>query len=44
MTTNAPQVGQPAPDFVATLADGSTVRRRDFAGRPLLLIFLRHLA
>lgn len=36
--------GQPAPDFTTTLADGTTRRLADYRGRPLLLIFLRHLA
>jgi peroxiredoxin len=44
-TDNAiPLVGQPAPDFTVALSDGRTVGLADFRGRPLLLIFLRHLA
>ncbi len=39
-----PKTGDPAPDFSVTLADGSQARRADFAQRPLLLVFLRHLA
>ncbi len=39
-----PSFGQPAPDFSATLADGRPVQAADYGGRPLLLIFLRHLA
>ncbi len=39
-----PRVGQRAPDFKLLLTDDRTVSRDDFLGRPLLLIFLRHLA
>jgi peroxiredoxin len=38
------EIGQSAPDFHVQLADGRTVGRADFHGRPLVLIFLRHLA
>lgn len=36
--------GDPAPDFAALGPAQEPVRLADFAGRPLLLIFLRHLA
>lgn len=39
-----PKVAQPAPDFTVTLADSTRLQLGDFAHRPLLLIFLRHLA
>jgi len=39
-----PRVGQRAPDFKVLLPEERTVGREDFLGRPLLLIFLRHLA
>jgi peroxiredoxin len=34
------QLGTPAPDFALPDTDGRTVRLRDFAGKPLLVIFL----
>lgn len=34
----------PAADLTFVGPDGAAVRLRDFAGRPLLLLFLRHLA
>jgi hypothetical protein len=40
----APQVGDIIEDCAWARADGSTVRLSDFAGRPLAVIFLRHLA
>jgi len=36
--------GVEAPDFTVVRADGSRVGLADFAGRPLVLVFLRHLA
>ncbi len=33
-------LGSPAPDFALPDTDGKTVRRRDYAGRPILVIFL----
>ena len=33
-------LGTPAPDFALPDTDGRTVRRSDFAGKPLLVIFL----
>jgi len=36
-------VGDRAPDFTAELPGGEGFSLADFAGRPLLLIFLRHL-
>ena len=36
--------GDPAPDFGAVGPEGDTIRLGDHRGRPLLLIFLRHLA
>jgi peroxiredoxin len=38
------QTGDIVPDCTLTRADGTTVRLTDFAGRPLVVIFLRHLA
>ncbi len=43
-TMKLPKVGKEAPGFSATLENGSTVSVADYLGRPLLLIFLRHLA
>lgn len=34
-----PEVGQPAPDFALTDADGRTVKLADFAGRDVVLYF-----
>ncbi len=35
--------GDRAPDFTLDAVGGGPVSLRDFTGRPLLLIFLRHL-
>ncbi|HEY7676266.1 MAG TPA: hypothetical protein VIG69_04290 [Candidatus Methylomirabilis sp.] len=35
--------GDPAPDFTLEAVGGGRVCLRDFAGRSVLLIFLRHL-
>ena len=35
----APTVGQPAPDFTALTADGTTVKLSDFVGKPVWLTF-----
>jgi peroxiredoxin len=35
---------QPVEDFRFQHADGREVHLSDFAGKPLVLIFLRHLA
>src|SRR5205809_943142 len=35
-----PPLGTPAPDFSLPDTDGTAVRRSDFAGRPLLVVFL----
>jgi len=35
----APVVGQPAPDFVALAADGSSIRLSDLRGKPVWLTF-----
>jgi cytochrome oxidase Cu insertion factor (SCO1/SenC/PrrC family) len=35
-------VGNPAPDFALTAADGSTVNLADYQGQPVLLFF--HMA
>jgi hypothetical protein len=47
-TTMALRVGDPVGDFTFLRADGTPLRLSDVrqqpAGRPLLLIFLRHLA
>ena len=34
------QLGSPAPDFSLRATDGSTVNKTDFAGRPLLVMFI----
>ncbi len=39
-----PRTGRPAPDFQVLLPGNRIARRNDYRGRPLLLIFLRHLA
>lgn len=39
-----PNPGDPAPPFALPLVDGHRYRLEDFAGRPLTLVFLRHLA
>lgn len=38
------KLGDPAPDCTFYRSDGSTARLSDFQGKPLVLIFLRHLA
>jgi peroxiredoxin len=38
------RIGDPAGDLTLARPDGSAVALAAFAGRPLLLIFLRHLA
>lgn len=38
-----PGPGHPAPDFTLDAVGGGRVSLRDFRGRPVLLIFLRHL-
>jgi len=38
------RLGDPVDDFPLLRADGSSVTLSAFAGKPLLLIFLRHLA
>ncbi len=38
------QLGKPLDDFVFRKPDDSEVRLSDFSNRPLVLIFLRHLA
>ncbi len=35
--------GDVAPDFTLAAVGGGRVSLRDFKGRPILLIFLRHL-
>jgi hypothetical protein len=35
---------EPVDDFAFLRPDGSAVRLSDFGARPLVLIFLRHLA
>jgi peroxiredoxin len=37
------RTGDRAPDFTLETVAGGRVSLRDFAGRPVLLIFLRHL-
>jgi peroxiredoxin len=37
-------VGDQAPDCVFQRPDGTAVRLSEFRGKPLVLIFLRHLA
>ncbi len=34
------KLGSPAPDFSLTATDGSTVTKGDFAGKPLLVMFI----
>jgi peroxiredoxin len=38
------EVGDTVPDFTFLRPDGSPLRLAEVPGRPLLLIFLRHLA
>lgn len=38
------KTGDRAPDLTFTNTDGTPRRLADFRGRPLLLVFLRHLA
>jgi len=38
-TGEPPTVGKPAPDFLATTVDGTTVRLGDFRGKPVWLTF-----
>jgi hypothetical protein len=38
------QPGDPASDLALVRPDGSPLTLAAFAGRPLLLVFLRHLA
>jgi peroxiredoxin len=38
------RLGDPAPDFEAVAHDGSRWRLTDHRGRPVVLIFHRHLA
>jgi len=35
------RVGDPAPDFTLTAADGQTYALGQYAGRPVVLIFIR---
>ena len=35
--------GEPAPDFTLDAVGGERASLRDFRGRPVVLIFLRHL-
>jgi peroxiredoxin len=37
-------LGDPVDDLTLLRPDGSEVRLQTFQGRPLLLVFLRHLA
>jgi peroxiredoxin len=39
-----PAMGQIVDDFTFRRGDGALVRISDFGGKPLLLVFLRHLA
>ena len=36
-------LGAPAPEFQLPALDGSLVSLSDYRGRPVLLVFLRHL-
>lgn len=42
MTSNAPAVGQRAPDLVLPDLNGAVTALRDLQGRPVLVSFLRH--
>jgi len=37
------RVGQPAPDLRLPGLDGSPIALSDYRGRPVVLVFLRHL-
>lgn len=37
-------VGEPVGDFTFVQPDGTPIELRSFHGKPLLLVFLRHLA
>lgn len=37
------RIGDKIPDLVVQRPDGSDVALRDFLGKPLVLVFLRHL-
>jgi len=37
-------LGDHVPELTLLRSDGSDFRLRDFVGKPLLLVFLRHLA
>ena len=37
-------IGEPVGDFTFLRPDGTPLHLRDFLGKPVLLIFLRHLA
>ena len=45
MSVTAPvvQVGDAAPDFTLDAVGGGQISLQDFRGRPVVLIFLRHL-
>lgn len=43
LSPSALRAGDRAPDFTLEAVGGGHVSLRDFAGRPVLLIFLRHL-
>ena len=38
------EIGDQVPDLDFQRPDGNSIALRDFLGRPLLMIFLRHLA
>ncbi|MFB3053497.1 MAG: redoxin domain-containing protein [Dehalococcoidia bacterium] len=39
-----PNAGDPAPAFRLTSHEGKTYSLEKFAGQPLILVFIRHLA
>jgi peroxiredoxin len=39
-----PDVGEPAPPFHLNSHEGKTYSLEKFTGRPLVLVFIRHLA
>jgi peroxiredoxin len=42
--SSGPNPGDPAPRFHLTSHEGKTYSLEEFAGQPLVLVFIRHLA